>query len=71
MNRAVAVMLAAIVTGTVGQASAQTAAPAQTPASAAIVEDFKPSSVNQPGQQFPQVNSRRALCLAPLASLAT
>jgi len=58
MNRAVAAMLAAIVTGAVGQASAQTAAPAQTPAPAAIVEDFKPSSVNQPGQQFPQVNSQ-------------
>ncbi len=29
---------------------------AQTP-SAKAVEDFKPSSVNQPGQQYPQVNS--------------
>jgi len=58
MNRAVAVMLAAIVTGTVGPVAAQTAAPAQTPAPAAIVEDFKPSSVNQPGQQYPQVNSQ-------------
>ena len=58
MNRAVAVMLAAMITGTVGPVSAQTAAPAQTPAPAAIAEDFKPSSVNQPGQQYPQVNSQ-------------
>src|SRR6187551_3776122 len=49
VNRAVAVMLAAFVT--LGPASAQTAAPA-------IVEDFKPSSVNQPGQDYPQVNSQ-------------
>ena len=34
-----------------GSASAQTAA-------TAVVEDFKPSSVNQPGQQYPQVNSQ-------------
>ena len=24
-----------------------------------VVEDFKPSSLNQPGQQYPQVNSQR------------
>ena len=24
----------------------------------AIVEDFKPSSLNQPGQEYPQVNSQ-------------
>jgi enterochelin esterase-like enzyme len=35
----------------VGSAPAQTVAPA-------IVEDFKPSSLNQPGQQYPQVNSQ-------------
>ncbi|MEP7006473.1 MAG: alpha/beta hydrolase-fold protein [Sphingomonas bacterium] len=59
MKRTVTVMLAAIVS--VGPASAQTAAPAQTAAQApapAIVEDFKPSSVNQPGQEYPQVNSQ-------------
>lgn len=36
----------------------------------AVVEDFKPSSVNQPGKQFPQVNSEgrvRASILAPQA----
>ena len=36
-----------------------------------IIEDFKPSSVNQPGKQFPQVNSQgsvRASILAPNAS---
>jgi len=42
-------MLAAIVT--IGSASAQTAAPV-------VAEDFKPSSLNQPGQQYPQVNSQ-------------
>jgi enterochelin esterase-like enzyme len=36
----------------IGSASAQTAAPP-------IKEDFKPSSLNQPGQEFPQVNSQR------------
>lgn len=34
-----------------GPVSAQTAAPA-------IAEDFKPSSLNQPGQEYPQVNSQ-------------
>lgn len=37
-----------------GPAAAQSA-PA---ASAAIAEDFKPSALNQPGQQYPQVNSQ-------------
>ena len=27
--------------------------------STSVIEDFKPSSVNQPGKQFPQVNSER------------
>ena len=35
----------------ISPASAQTTAPA-------IAEDFKPSSLNQPGQQYPQVNSQ-------------
>jgi enterochelin esterase-like enzyme len=34
-----------------GIAAAQTAAPA-------VTEDFQPSSLNQPGQQYPQVNSQ-------------
>jgi len=34
-----------------GTAAAQTAAPA-------VTEDFQPSSLNQPGQQYPQVNSQ-------------
>jgi enterochelin esterase-like enzyme len=38
-------------------ALAQTAAPAQTTATV-VREDFKPSSLNQPGQQYPQVNSQ-------------
>lgn len=46
MKIALATMLAAFVS--VQPASAQTA----------VVEDFKPSSVNQPGQQYPQVNSQ-------------
>jgi len=49
MKRAVAMMLAAC--AAIGPVSAQTTAPA-------IVEDFKPSSLNQPGQQYPQVNSQ-------------
>ena len=35
-----------------------------------VVEDFKPSTVNQPGMQFPQVNSEgrvRVSILAPQA----
>jgi len=49
MKRAVAIMLASI--AAVSSASAQTAAPE-------VTEDFKPSSVNQPGQEYPQVNSQ-------------
>ena len=38
---------------------AQPVPPTATPATAAApLEDFKPSSVNQPGQQYPQVNSQ-------------
>ena len=40
---------AAVLSGQLGQA--QTNLP--------VVEDFKPSTVNQPGQQYPQVNSQR------------
>ena len=43
---------------------------AQTKPSAAVIEDFKPSSVNQPGKEFPQVNSEgrvRAQISAPEA----
>jgi 1,4-alpha-glucan branching enzyme len=46
-------------------AGAQTSAPA---AAAAVAEDFKPSSLNQPGQSYPQVNSQgyvRFRVLAP------
>ncbi|PZU10959.1 alpha/beta hydrolase-fold protein [Sphingomonas sp.] len=49
MKAAVAAILAGMVIA--GGVSAQTAAPA-------VKEDFKPSSLNQPGQQFPQVNSQ-------------
>ena len=49
MKRTLAVMLAATIAA--GPLSAQTAA-------APVAEDFKPSSVNQPGQQYPQVNSQ-------------
>lgn len=57
LKRAAAVLFAAMTT--IASASAQTAPPASAPApAAAIVEDFKPSSLNQPGQQYPQVNSQ-------------
>ncbi len=36
---------------------AQSAAPAAQP-QPAVIEDFKPSSLNQPGQDYPQVNSQ-------------
>ena len=50
MNRkATFVLLAALTSG--GVCLAQTS-------QAAIKEDFKPSSLNQPGQQYPQVNSQ-------------
>ncbi|QIK78627.1 esterase [Sphingomonas piscis] len=54
MNRRLVIALLSAVAAT-------PAATAQTPAAAAtapIVEDFKPSSLNQPGQEFPQVNSQ-------------
>ena len=56
MKQAITAILAAIVT--VGPASAQTATAPAPAAAPAIVEDFKPSSVNQPGQEYPQVNSQ-------------
>lgn len=55
MKRAIALMLATV--AAVGSASAQAPAPAQA-AAPAIAEDFKPSSLNQPGQEYPQVNSQ-------------
>jgi hypothetical protein len=52
MTKTISVLLAAAVTAiTVSAGSAQNAAPA-------VVQDFKPSSLNQPGQQYPQVNSQ-------------
>lgn len=57
LKTTVAMMLTLAVTA--GTASAQTTARVPAPATASrIVEDFKPSSVNQPGQSFPQVNSQ-------------
>jgi enterochelin esterase-like enzyme len=53
MKRAVAAFLLA----TASLCLAQPAALAQAEAPA-IVEDFKPSSLNQPGQEYPQVNSQ-------------
>ncbi|QAY77550.1 alpha/beta hydrolase-fold protein [Sphingosinicella sp. BN140058] len=49
MKRAFAILLAA--SALAGEASAQEAAPT-------VKEDFKPSSLNQPGQEYPQVNSQ-------------
>ena len=55
MRRVMSALAAAVIAAV--PASAQTAQPA--PAAApAITEDFKPSSLNQPGQQYPQVNSQ-------------
>ena len=36
-----------------------TVAPAIAQTNATVTEDFKPSTLNQPGQQYPQVNSQR------------
>ena len=55
MKRAIAMTLAAA--AVTGPAFSQTPAAQQT-AAAPIVEDFAPSSLNQPGQQYPQVNSQ-------------
>lgn len=51
----------AVLTLLTGQlALAQTAPPPTPPADAPVPkEDFKPSTLNQPGQQYPQVNSER------------
>lgn len=58
MKRTLALLLATAVG--VGSASAQPPAPVSPApaAAAAIKEDFKPSSLNQPGQEYPQVNSQ-------------
>ncbi|MBU3077401.1 alpha/beta hydrolase-fold protein [Sphingomonas quercus] len=48
MNRAMILMLGAAISS----------APALAQGGAAAKEDFKPSSLNQPGQQYPQVNSQ-------------
>ena len=50
MNRYLAVIVSPIIWG-VALCLAQTALPA-------IKEDFKPSTLNQPGQEYPQVNSQ-------------
>ena len=54
MRRAAAAFL---IVATLGLVSPQTAAQVQSPAPA-IAEDFRPSSLNQPGQDYPQVNSQ-------------
>jgi len=52
VKKTVAALLATAVTAlAAGSVLAQNASPA-------VVEDFKPSSLNQPGQQYPQVNSQ-------------
>jgi enterochelin esterase-like enzyme len=48
-HRLIITILAVVITG--GTCLAQTD-------QAAVVEDFKPSTLNQPGQQYPQVNSQ-------------
>lgn len=49
MKKTMAIVFAAVLAG--GIAAAQTGAPT-------IKDDFKPSTLNQPGQQYPQVNSQ-------------
>lgn len=53
MERTIVILLGAVIAAV--PASAQTV-PA---AAASMSEDFRPSSLNQPGQQYPQVNSQR------------
>jgi enterochelin esterase-like enzyme len=55
LKRALAAFLFA--TAALGLTASPSVAQAQSEASA-IVEDFKPSSLNQPGQEYPQVNSQ-------------
>ncbi len=48
--------------------------PALAQTNQSAVEDFKPSSLNQPGKQYPQVNSEgrvRARVVAPQAQSVT
>jgi enterochelin esterase-like enzyme len=57
MKRSITAVLAAtMMTGV--PATAQPAGQAPAAATAPIAEDFKPSSLNQPGQEYPQVNSQ-------------
>lgn len=51
-----AVIRLALLTLLVGQLALAQNAPPQT---GPVAEDFKPSTLNQPGQQYPQVNSQR------------
>jgi enterochelin esterase-like enzyme len=62
----IALGLLLLLAGQPAQVSAQTA-PAQT---AQPVEDFKPASSNQPGKQYPQVNSERRIRFRIVAPLA-
>jgi enterochelin esterase-like enzyme len=55
LKRALAAFLFA--TAALGLTASPSAAQAQSEAPA-IIEDFKPSSLNQPGQEYPQVNSQ-------------
>ncbi|EGF93184.1 carbohydrate-binding module 48 Isoamylase N-terminal domain family protein [Asticcacaulis biprosthecium C19] len=56
MKYAITAALAALLLA--GSVSAQTPPPAAPAAQPAVIEDFKPSSLNQPGQEYPQVNSQ-------------
>jgi enterochelin esterase-like enzyme len=56
MRHLLALMLSTAVAAAAAPASAQPAPPVQ--AAPAIVEDFLPSSLNQPGQEYPKVNTQ-------------
>src|SRR4051794_37256818 len=43
---------------------------AQSTRAATVLEDFKPSSLNQPGQEYPQVNSQEYVRLRVMAPQA-
>ena len=59
-NQVLIILLAVLLTGGICSAQSQTN----------VIEDFKPSSLNQPGKEYPQVNSEgrvRAQISAPEA----
>jgi enterochelin esterase-like enzyme len=78
IRRLVSTALFGFLTAAAPLANAQTAPPAAAGQSSAaapskeeVAEDFKPSSLNQPNKQYPQVNSERRVRTRVLAPQAT